>query len=290
MLDTKIDRPSAPTSPRPWWVAVVLFLAFLLTAWHAPLMRSADAGARTAEITTTRWSLHAWPVLKSQHFDVYYPRGQKADASLSLKALTAALPLEERNLDQTLREPLVVVVYPTVQAMNRAVGEPADANNIGYEYHGVVDILSPSAWLGTGPNAAHAFLQQGPAAHELGHALLDLKANMNYPAWFNEGVAQYEDYRATGYQWLTPTNSLHGRLYSLSQLTHGFYALPNQSRAYREGLSLVEYLETSKGHAVFVDFLNRLAQGTPFNQALRQSYHLTSQHSLFSAWQQWLNG
>ncbi len=278
------QRPSTPGLSHTWPVIVSLFLAFLLVGAYVPLTRAVEDGVNGAEAAYTRWSLSGWNTLKSSHFDVYYPPGEERSAQLVLRILRSSLPFEERNLNQFNPGRLTVVVYPSLSAMNQATGEPAHANNIGYDYHGVIDILSPSTWRGTGAGAFHGFAQQGPVPHELGHALLDLKAGMNYPAWFNEGVAQYEDYRLTGYEWLTPTNALTGRLYSMAQLDGNFYGLSNQSLAYREGFSLVQYLETVKGHQTFVRFLDQLSHGIPFNQALVSIYHFPSPAALYHAW------
>ncbi len=274
----------ARTRRRPW-LLVVAALAVLGGIFRTPLKHGAYVTARAAAITEAHLKLAGWPMLKTAHFWVYYRPGQKSQAKLVLKALQQALPFEESNLNESLHHPLSVALYPTALSMNRAVGEPGSADNIGYEYDGIIDILSPSAWLGSNSASIRAFLKQGPAAHELGHALLDLKADMNYPHWFNEGVAQYLDYRVTGYQWLTPSNALTGPLYSMAQLNNNFYSLANQSRAYREGLGLVEYLETVHGHNAFTRFLNQLAQGTSFSQALSRDYHFSTENALFQAWQ-----
>lgn len=285
-------QPSIVTTSRPngvrrhrrleWILLTALAAAFLV---REPVVRAGYVLYRAAAIQSTDWALAQSPRLDSRHFTVYYPKGQATEAHVVLASLEKALPMEEKNLDVRVSKPLTVVMYGSAAAMNQAVGEPSQADNIGYEYRGVIDVLSPGVWLGSDAQALHAFLQQGPTDHELGHALLALKADMNYPAWFNEGVAQYEDFRATGYQWITPSNALTGQLYSMGQLgNRTFYALSNQSRAYREGLALVTYLETVRGHGAFVSFLNRLQDGQSFNGALNSVYHFPSQNSLFDAW------
>jgi hypothetical protein len=251
---------------------------------HQSLARATYVTVRDVEIAHTRWLLGHWPRISTSDFDIYYVRGQKPEAKLVLGAMTKALPFEQDNLQVRLKSPLTVVIYPSLRTLNESVGESPDASNIGYDYDGVVDILSPAAWLGTSARAFDTFLQEGPSDHELGHALLNLKADGNYPDWFNEGIAQYEDYRVTGYQWITPTNALTGPLYSMAQLDTNFYALPNQSRAYREGLGLVTYLQVVHGHATFLRFLNRLARGQSFPEALTEVYHFPSPTALFDAW------
>lgn len=259
--------------------AAVLGLAVLVL--HHPLTRAAYHASQRLDIVETRARLATWPQLTNAHFRIYYASGQQQEAGWVLEALDRALPYEEQNLAVTPHGRLTVVVYPSQAAMNEAVGVNPSANNIGYDYAGVIDILSPKTWL---PNR-QAFLAQGPAPHELGHALLNLKADGDYPAWFNEGVAQYEDWRTTGYQWITASNHLSGPLYSMSQLTGNFYDLSNQSRAYREGLALVKYLEQRQGVKGFHQFLQDLENGQSFTGALESQYHIASENALFSAWQ-----
>lgn len=239
---------------------------------------------RRASVALTRFSYRTWPRLDAAHFTIYYPRGQGREAQTVKHALEQALPREEHSLGIQLTHSIPVVLYTSAARMNQSVGESPAVNNIGYDYRGVIDLLSPSAWLGTSPTALHTFLLQGPTAHELGHALLNLKADMNYPAWFNEGVAQYEDLKVTGWEWITPTNRLTGPLYSLAELDQNFYGLANQSRAYRQGLALVQFLVHQRGPASFRIFLNRLGRGQAFNSALRAQYHFSSPEALYRVW------
>lgn len=286
MLPSAMTRTSEPGHRRPKPMTLVLAGLAIIAVWaHAPLGKGAYVLSRDVDIASTQAQLTRWPTLQNSHFRVYYPVGQKTEAEWVLNTATRALPFEEHNLAEVPHHRLTVVMYATESAMNAAVGLPANANNIGYDYNGVMDILSPKAWLGQNRAAHAAFVSQGPVPHELGHALLNLKADANYPNWFNEGVAQYEDFRTTGYQWTTKSNSLTGPLYSMNQLNQNFYGLANQSRAYREGLALVSYLETVHGTAVFQQFLGELAHGMSFDAALSHTYHLSSQTALFSAWQ-----
>lgn len=284
VVSSAIVRPAAEAPRKPWWVLPLVMVGAAALLYHQPMERTAYSLVRQIQIDAVHIRVARWPYLQNKALRVYYPRGQKAEAQLVLNVETRALPIEEKNLGEYPKRQLSIVLYSSQAAMNRAVGLAPQANNIGYDYQGVMDILSPSAWLGVSRADFQTFLTQGPAPHELGHALLNLKADMNYPDWFNEGVAQYEDYKVTGYQWITSSNSLNGPLYSMNQLNHQFYQLPNQSRAYREGLALVEYLETVHGHKAFARFLGDLAAGVSFSDALQSTYHLPSTNALFSAW------
>ncbi len=275
--------PGPTKRHRGFWLSASFLL--LLIPWHHAILRSAYRLGQNIDVAKTRATLAHWPQITTPHFRLYYPPGERTQAEWTLAALKRALSKEEANLQEIPPNRLTVVLYASQAAMNRAVGINASANNIGYDYEGVIDILSPSAWMANTPSARSRYLASGPAPHELGHALLNLKAQGNYPNWFNEGVAQYEDWRSTGYLWLTRSNSLKGRLYSMEELTKNFYGLPNQSLAYREGFSLVQYLEQSQGQHAFHRFLDDLQGGQSFSEALTHVYHLSSPAALFKAWQ-----
>ncbi len=271
------------------WTGLAVLLALLIMTGFWQSLRVWSYGlVRQAEIWHTEWRLSHWPMLQNTHFRLYYPPGQSPEAHLVLAEASRALSGESHSLGIRPQGRLVVVLYASQAAMNRAVGIAPAVNNIGYDFNGIMDILSPSAWLGTSKTAFKQFAFQGPVDHELGHALLNLKADGNYPNWFNEGVAQYEDYRMTGYQWVTSGNRLAGSLYSMRQLDDQFYALPNQALAYRQGLSLVEYLEQLQGAGGFRRFLGHLAAGQSFDSALSRTYHIASSESLWQHWHQWV--
>lgn len=218
---------------------------------------------------------------------VLYPPHQQSEGAAVLAEAQRDYGLETKNLNIRTAYPLLFIVYPNMAGMNVAVGEPAAQNNIGLYYAGTISILSPLAWLPPTHWAA-PFAYQSPVGHEMGHALLAAVAHGNYPAWFNEGVAQYEDAQVTGFIWLTRSNALHGRpasqpLYSYAQLTGDFYALPNQSLAYREGLALVQYLVHQHGQSRFDLFIHALGQGGSFSSDLAHYYHVTPS-GLYQAW------
>lgn len=288
-------QPAAPPRAerfgrhRTGWTGLALLLALLIMTGFWQSLRVWSYGlVRQVEIWHTEWQLSHWQTLENAHFRLYYQPGQSPEAHVVLAEASRALAEEQHSLGVRLPERLVVVLYASQAAMNRAVGIAPGVNNIGYDYNGVMDILSPSAWLGTSKTAFQQFAFQGPVDHELGHALLNLKADGNYPNWFNEGVAQYEDYRMTGYRWMTSGNRLSGTLYSMRQLNDQFYQLPNQALAYRQGLSLVQYMEQLKGPRSFRRFLGHLAAGQSFNAALAQTYHIASADSLWRHWHHWV--
>lgn len=263
--------------------AVGMAVSLWLVPWHS-LSRPVYDGLRGLTVWRQEQLLAHDHVIRLRHFLIYYQGPHRREARLIARLVRAAYPFESQNLAVRIRNPIPVVIANTTAALNRSVGLPAADDNLGLYWEGVIRVLSPDGWLGPSPTAFAEYGADGPVAHELGHALLNLKAEGNYPAWFNEGVAQWEDWKVTGYRWITAQNSLSGPLYSWAQLTHSFYRLPNQALAYREGLAMVTFLLEHGSTATWHRFLGQLASGIAFSQALRAVYGYSSASALFQAW------
>lgn len=233
----------------------------------------------------TEWQLRHDRRIVTPQFLVLYPKGHETSAREILNLAESSYPGETVSLGVHPQSRLVIAIYPNQTALNQAVGLSASQDNIGFYWHGVIDVLGPRGLhhvLGI-PDSSYAV--DGPVAHELGHALLNLAADGNYPAWFNEGIAQWEDYRQTGYQWLTSHNYLRrDALYSYSVLSGHFYALPHQSLAYRESFALVKYLVQVRGSQTLRTLITTLNNGTPFAIAVKKTYGAPIQ-TLFAHWQ-----
>lgn len=276
---------SRPRAVRPGMALAALGLA--IGVWWMPwqvLSRPIYDGLRGFAVWRQERALDQDHRIRTPHFLIYYQGPHRREAKLVARLVNAAYPFESKNLGVRIQNPIPVVIANTTAALNLSVGLPAADNNLGLYWEGVIRVLSPDGWLGPSPATFEEYAADGPVAHELGHALLNLKADGNYPAWFNEGVAQWEDWKVTGYRWIAPQNALTGRLYPLKELTRGFYNLPNQALAYREGLGLVAFLLDHSSVARWHRFLVRLGSGSPFPRALQAVYGYRSPAALFGAW------
>lgn len=286
LASVQIRRKTHPK--RPWllaFLAAVVGTLCLLWPLRLPLQRVGYAVYRQTFIWRTEWHLRNDHRIASAQFLVLYPKGHATSAREILQLAEKADAGETVSLGVHPQSPLVIVLYPNQAALNQAVGLSSDQNNIGFYWHGVIAVLGPGGLnqaIGTPPSS---YAVDGPVDHELGHALLNWAADGNYPAWFNEGIAQWEDYRQTGYQWLTPHNYLRSdSLYPYSALSSHFYALPHQSLAYREGFALIQYLVHIKGTQSLRSLVGTLRSGTPFALAVKNTYGFPV-HTLFAHWQ-----
>ncbi len=266
------------------FAAILCGLGLLVFHW-VPFQRALYRAKRQCLIWQTEWHLRGDHRVVDAHFLVLYPPGHQKSAEEIAHLASDAYAGEIANLGIHPTGRLVIAVYPNRASLNDAVGLPPQQNNIGFYWHGVIDVLGPHGLHQAIGLPLSSYPLDGPVAHELGHALLNLGAYGNYPSWFNEGVAQWEDLRQTGYQWLTAHNDLRtDPLYSLSTLSNDFYQLPHQGLAYREGLGMVEYLAHLGGPNTLANLVHVLGHGTPFDIAIKRTYGSPIQ-TLFDHWQ-----
>jgi hypothetical protein len=123
-------------------------------------------------------------------------------------------------------------------------------------------------------------------AHELTHLVVDYLTGGNYPRWFTEGVAQYEEYKLTGFELQDTTSSLKPPFYSMRDLTGRFDQLPNQTKAYRESLAAVRFIVDYAGEPALHQLIAELGRGLDFNQAAVKVLRL-DEAQFEAGWQDW---
>jgi|GEM_PF-5132341 len=223
--------------------AVSLALAAALLFW-GPLRPAAAVAAgatnavlRGAERQKVLLQVRSWPHLAGGGFNIYYAPGLGADAAVVAAAARTYYPEVLRDYGLAPGAAPAVLVVLSSADMARYVGAGSGDPPLGAYYEGVVWLLAPSAFLPPGPDLAGRYAQDGPVAHELTHLADDLRSGGRIPAWFDEGLAQYEDWRLTGYVWTQADNGFGGSVYSWTQLTQGFAQLPDAALAYRQALA-----------------------------------------------------
>lgn len=238
-----------------------------VSAVTAATRASADALFVDAQRTVAEAALVRWRVwTTTQGLRVYYTPGDGAQAGIVVGALQHFYPevMADFGLPQGGAWP-VVVCSPA--QMVRLVGGPADDPPLGAYYRGVVWLLAPSAVVGPAATVA-SYERLGPVAHELTHLAEGLIAGGRVPAWLNEGIAQYEDWRLSGYVWVSGANRFDQATYSWDELTSGnFYALPNQALAYRQALAVTAVI-CREGQGACGRLLRALRAGEAAPQAI----------------------
>lgn len=242
--------PARPRCDRPFVTPLALLLVLLLALG---LTRDARSGWERAA-----WHLRAWyavhslpgPGQEAGHFRVWL-LGVEAGHSRQLAQLEAAYNRVTADLGVEPPGPVPLVLHGERSTLEEYAGRAAGTAS-GVYAAGVVHLL----WQED---------LRGPLAHELTHYLLDLVAPGRVPRWFQEGLAQLEEYRVTGKVLYDPT--LAPRVPSV-RLDREFDRLPDQV-AYGASLSLVLLLYHEGGDGVLRRVVGALSEGVPFARAVR---------------------
>ena len=207
---------------------------------------------------------------ETPHFVIRYRESDADMVDMVAVAAEAAYEPVTVTLTYTPKGKALILIYPDRKAMKAAYGWAGDANAMGFYWGGVIQILSPKAWL-KNSQSIEEFITTGPLAHEYTHLVLDHLARGNYSRWFTEGLAQYVEYKANGYEWVTAENRLTGKLYSMDELDGDFDGLSNQALAYRQSLAAVRYIAEVHGEAKLSQVLVYLKAGEKINKAIEKS-------------------
>ncbi|MFZ5816166.1 MAG: peptidase MA family metallohydrolase [Bacillota bacterium] len=233
--------------------------------------------------------LAGYEITQSERFELYYT---DADRGVTDLVLETAEEVYEEVVGHVGFRPegrVPIILYPNRQELRRAFGWGNGESALGVYWHGTIRLLSPNAWIQQKDPAKlrKAFRKLNPIAHELTHYILDHYTSGNYPRWFTEGLAQRVERRVTGFLWIESSSTLHQPLYSMTDLQGRFDLLKNQPLAYRQSYLLVEYLAEAHGTESLTRLVQRLAQGTAFDQALKE---VTGQPAerFYQSWEEWV--
>jgi hypothetical protein len=224
----------------------------------------------------------------TKHFSILYTDSDAQFLAGIAAAAERAADFVDREFAYHPGRPIAFIVYPTRESMQQSFGWNHGESALGVYYGGTIRILSPRLWLvPTGRGLAEDLFLQGPFVHEYTHEVLDQKLDGNFPRWYTEGMAQYEEYKATGYLWLPEEGKWNQPLYTFDELTARFDDLDNQALAYHESVSMIAYLIQTGGMARQFELQRRLAAHISFDQAFRDTYGET-QEQAERQWRQWL--
>ncbi len=238
------------------------------------------------EYTITKvWNLDK---ITSEHFYIKFKPEDRTQAQLVLETAERFYRPVTEDFGFTPSFKVPIIIYSTKEELDESFGWETNETTEGVYFGGTIQVLTPKAWVNEtdSDKIKETFISSGPMAHELTHLMVDYLTRGNYPRWFTEGVAQYEEYKVTGFEFDNPDGSLTQPLYSMSQLAADFDNLPNQFLAYKESLYAVRYIVDQYGESSLYDFIKQLGQGVEFNQALQNVTDLDT--GQFEAhWQQW---
>ena len=262
-------------------LAMVLFALLPLRPpriWLYPLLR--DMAQAKLD-----WQARDMAVYETEHFRIKYTAADEDTVIMVAQAAEAAYRPVTAALGVEPRGKTLLLVYPDRREMNQVFGWSGDQSAMGVYWGGVIQLLSPHGWLQAGESTAE-FIRSGPMVHEFTHLVFDHMTNGNYSRWFTEGLAQYVEYKTSGYEWLTNTNRQPGSLYSQADLDGDFDNLPDQSLAYRASLTAIRYIAEVYGEQKLQEVMRRMQQGQSCKAAIADSLELDYEQ-FGNKWRQW---
>lgn len=226
--------------------------------------------------------------LESEHFLVRYSGGEKVYAKLVLKTAEKFYDPIASQYSFSSKHKIPIIMYANGSALNASFGWSANESAIGVYWAGAIRVLSPLAWMGEREIAQmeNVFMTSGPVVHELTHLAVDYATQGNYTRWFTEGLAQYEEYRMTGFRFEKPLFE-QGQLYSLAELDQKFDHSAEQALAYYQSFSLVEYMMDRYGRDSVDAMIDKLKKGSSMEEALENILNQNIK-DFEHAWLQWL--
>lgn len=162
-------------------------------------------------------------------------------------------------------ERIVLTVYHDKDHLLKGLRLPSRGSTLGAYYAGTIGVLSPSAWGEEGDMA-----EDGLYLHELTHLFMADMAGGNYPLWFTEGMALYQEYLHTGFEWGREYR-FEKLPYSLEELTGDFTGL-DQFLAYKQSLLLVKTLIETEGRDKILALFGLLDANISFDRAFRHTF------------------
>jgi hypothetical protein len=263
-------------------LAAVVLVFVLVPArpqmWLYPLVRE---GAQAKLNYETRYMSET----ATEHFIIKYTPADAGTVAMVAQAAEQAYAPVTHELGFEPKGKTVILVYPDKNELRKAFGWSNNESAMGVYWGGVIQLLSPQAWMKDGYTVSE-FIQTGPMVHEFTHLVFDHVTNGNYPRWFTEGLAQYVEYKVNGYEWIVPTNTLHQTLYTTAQLGGDFDQLDNQALAYRESLAAIRYITEVHGEDKLKQVIAELKTGRSLETAINKSIGM-DEAAFDSAWRAW---
>ncbi|AJQ29757.1 peptidase MA family metallohydrolase [Pelosinus fermentans] len=266
-------------------VAGLLFILMLVFAmptkprmWLYPLVRQAVQ-------IKVNYEARDMATYETAHFRIKYAPVDADTVSMIGQAAEAAYQPVVETLQYAPSGKTLILIHSNKNQLRQAFGWSGNESAMGVYWGGTIQLLSPHVWLNDG-ESVEEFIHSGPMVHEYTHLVFDHITNGNYPRWFTEGLAQYVEYRANHYEWITADNVLDDRMYTMRELEDSFDELSNQSLAYRQSLAAVRYMAEVYGEDTLQDVVKSLKAGDSLEKAIRKNVGMD--YATFeNSWKQW---
>lgn len=240
---------------------------------------------RSATVAKIDFETRHLAARETAHFIIKYDPADADTIDMVAQAAEQAYGPVTAVLGQEPGKKTIIVMYHDKAELRKAFGWSGDQSAMGVYWGGVIQLLSPHAWMKPG-DSTEEFIHSGPMVHEFTHLVFDYMTNGNYPRWFTEGLAQYVEYKVNHYEWLTANNRFDNQLYTMQELDDHFDDLPNQARSYRESLAAVRYIAEVHGETKLNQVISELKAGRSMDNAIQNA--LGMDYTAYDqAWREW---
>lgn len=267
---------------------LILIIAALCVLYPFRLHKLVYSTVRQGAQAKQNYETRQLEVLETGHFRVKYHTGDRKMAEIVAQTAENSYQPVTALVGKAPADKTLIVMHSDKDELYKAFGWTGNQSAMGVYWGGVIQVLAPDVWL-KDKVSAEEFMRTGPMVHEFTHLVFDYRTNGNYSRWFTEGLAQYTEYKINGYEWLTPDNTLNGRLFTLDELDAQFDSLDNQSLAYRQSLAAVRYIAEVHGEQALRQVIQSLEQGEKIERAIQKATGLNYQQ-YEAAWLDWAKG
>jgi hypothetical protein len=213
----------------------------------AALITIAAATYFYREIDIYAFKFKGYESYETEHFIILFKPESRSDVPVVANAAEKARYIVGRDFNYFPGEKIPVVIYPDSASLQAAFNWPADESAQGVYYRGFIYVQAPGALIGGAGGVEKTFFERGPMVHEYTHLVVDRLTSGNYPRWFTEGVAQYEEERVTGYSLEKDFYVDWSSRYSTKDIFTRFDELPDVPKAYLQSLDMIKSLAGERG-------------------------------------------
>ncbi len=228
-----------------------------------------------------------WQLLETEDVGVWWHDRPESFGKRVFAIAQAAVDQQSDLFQSELDYQIVIIIYNDAEEFNAWQGLSFDwVGGQAYPNYGITTQIVPASRL------QNQWLR-GVIPHEISHLYL---AQVTYsllssvPAWFNEGVAQYNELDDNELALNSAMSAARrGELISLSSLASGF-GRHNEERlrlAYDEAFSAVLYIVDQYGGQSLVDLMTAYRQGLTTDDAMLQVFG-KSMGEFETEWANWL--
>lgn len=209
-------------------------------------------------------------IRETKNFIIRYETEDKEVIDLVAKAAENKYQEVNEVFNYSPKEKSIIIVYNDPQKLmensNLNQGKPP----MGVYYASTIQIINPRYWISEDQDMEDIFINEGPMVHEYTHLVVDDIAKGNYPLWFTEGLALYQEYLQTGYEWGKDLRYPE-KPYSVDKLTKNFGDL-DEILAYKRSFQLVKGLAEREGLESLSQLLRELNKGRTFEEAHKRVF------------------